>query len=1693
MLQIVEQNQAASISIKQQLQRILLDKNDKLEKSINEQLQKAFISVEFAIRQNPLYVMFEEKLNCNPLTDHQSPKDVYPLFEQQISNIKQVIFTSLTGTIMLSNQQAYQNITQAYEEQDLLIYNLITMVSKHDNLLNKLELVKNEQNEQIINQLTKMKWELFKAHQQIKEKKTIGMTYLGDNMEIPTDKLSEDPAELIRKYQLINKLYMDLQAVLQKQTDDNKDLQQIIMNLKLELHENQQKTKLNEDHNNLLSQRLKSKQTTEIKTDNQDNETQTENKTQNYNVLEDKGIQVIQSYAAQKQQLIEAKKKMNEYVYVGNMKRNSSSLNKIITQQQLQINVEKVEIEPSHSFDEETEKDYIFTGVQVYSYGNDNDVHLIQGLQSNTKKKTKDLNKYIPSKLEFQEITEDVQVEDKKNKTTDKTIKQRYKDMVKRDASIEVEVENMIKKRKQEQILASESLKMLENNNSQPNNTKTKITKPAKGDKFDTKQIKALVPKGKKILQNEYSKSVDFGDSTDQQYNLNLIKKLQMQLQALEQQDPKKIIQPDLQAEQIQHNSSQNHIQEPRVIFTEPKKFTFTVENSTQTFDQSSWGFKKTRSEQLKSVFRPTLVESEFQTLEEQKVPIETKGIQTDENNVQLISQVQLEKIYIQVQDEIKSKTETLIQQVEAKSELSEKQELRETPTDLKKYNESQTLVPHNSYLVDNKNEIGKNINQIQNTKPKLNMTDIKYQTLIILQQKAVSSQGTRELQSKESSRIQSQILTNSNQDYQDKQQNKFNNPDKQEVEQINKFELIKESEVVKINEPIKQDEVQQQTNESQITSNKQEQDQTNQKEFQFDTEIKDEIQILQEQLNMMQNGNNNVLDELNKQLDDKQQDNNENTHIQNNEVDKNQQQNNDNKNKTNTEIFMINMSTQTVEIHTKPALNTQILDQSKLIENPLINLQQFQICSQYLIDNGQKIVLKQHFNNISSEAQEMIVKQQNESQIKNIPNQQQEIQQTNSQNSQLTFIQVFSQQYYANQLYFESQQLLTNKNIDQNKSTNLQQTKMTHVIQSTDQQQGEENIKLKENINNNTQVVHNYDNNIKYYEQANNQSTPKQNTIQSIQINQISQGTKNILLNSIPIVYSSYLPQSDSYSLQTDSNKVQLLVDKEMMTDMGISILQQSNKDVVVNQLIQNVADKKLEIAMQEIGIQLEIQDTQHQFHEQLQKLDIREVGIQVDGKDHETDITDFSLVKQFIELQEKQIKEEIQDQYQNIRKFQQNIDQDNQKQAAQPQKVEQPKMLLKPIKSILKSDKTIQEQTNKPEINNRSNKFDNTFKNSIISDKSRKSKDESDFTDNQQLLGFRREQKLNNQSQIIQNIKNHGKNQNTPNIQPKLQAIDNIIQSPIQNNLLPLAQSTPVIKLGESSKLLSFVQQPLDSVNKSILEAVFQQFRPTLPNPKVQIDQTHKTYINNQQFEMKLEGNHIFTKNNTQFKPQNWFVKENNIIDPYGAILNSRGEILDENQKPIVNYINYIEKKQWQILQKLDEHPTVKNILNSSASIFSQRMFEKIIWQDYKKQQLQEFWRGVDFIEFMKKEHARLDKSTGIEYFERSPSPSLAEQRKLPKLYQSVTQSILRSPSELSFTSEQLLLLSPSIKNTWTNDNENPVNTSIMSDYKQPQLQLSKNKMGAKPITRATNRMYNELMTVAAREGESKTIKFK
>ena len=48
----------------------------------------AFEAIRQAFADRPLFVMMERKLECDPQTDHLLPKNVYPLYDERISEIR---------------------------------------------------------------------------------------------------------------------------------------------------------------------------------------------------------------------------------------------------------------------------------------------------------------------------------------------------------------------------------------------------------------------------------------------------------------------------------------------------------------------------------------------------------------------------------------------------------------------------------------------------------------------------------------------------------------------------------------------------------------------------------------------------------------------------------------------------------------------------------------------------------------------------------------------------------------------------------------------------------------------------------------------------------------------------------------------------------------------------------------------------------------------------------------------------------------------------------------------------------------------------------------------------------------------------------------------------------------------------------------------------------------------------------------------------------------------------------------------------------------------------------------------------------------------------------------------------------------------------------------------------------------------
>ncbi|CAL6077252.1 Conserved_hypothetical protein [Hexamita inflata] len=76
---------------------------DKFEKSLSiyeAKILKAFEQLEDSVKARPLYVMFEHELNCDPITDHQHPKNVYPLFREQFTQIERSALQEITDFVV---------------------------------------------------------------------------------------------------------------------------------------------------------------------------------------------------------------------------------------------------------------------------------------------------------------------------------------------------------------------------------------------------------------------------------------------------------------------------------------------------------------------------------------------------------------------------------------------------------------------------------------------------------------------------------------------------------------------------------------------------------------------------------------------------------------------------------------------------------------------------------------------------------------------------------------------------------------------------------------------------------------------------------------------------------------------------------------------------------------------------------------------------------------------------------------------------------------------------------------------------------------------------------------------------------------------------------------------------------------------------------------------------------------------------------------------------------------------------------------------------------------------------------------------------------------------------------------------------------------------------------------------------------
>ncbi|CAL6033128.1 Conserved_hypothetical protein [Hexamita inflata] len=181
-------------------------------------LQTVTIDLLAALQQlfssRKLFVLFEEELKCNPLTDHQEPKDVFPIFKQSLEKLMQKLDVKLqTYFIHLQHQYDYGNTNMESIEVYYALQRIQEMCDKQTELnsMQKFRLSYDQEFREVILELRK---EILRLRDQMQAKSLIPV-YLADGMP----EFKQDPAK------------KSAEDTDDKQTKQEKQLQKQILNI----------------------------------------------------------------------------------------------------------------------------------------------------------------------------------------------------------------------------------------------------------------------------------------------------------------------------------------------------------------------------------------------------------------------------------------------------------------------------------------------------------------------------------------------------------------------------------------------------------------------------------------------------------------------------------------------------------------------------------------------------------------------------------------------------------------------------------------------------------------------------------------------------------------------------------------------------------------------------------------------------------------------------------------------------------------------------------------------------------------------------------------------------------------------------------------------------------------------------------------------------------------------------------------------------------------------------------------------------------------------------------------------------------------------------------------------------------------------------------------------------------------------
>ncbi|KAH0573228.1 hypothetical protein SS50377_25348 [Spironucleus salmonicida] len=149
-----------------------------------EIVEKSKHQTALVFEKRPVYVLFEQELNCNPETDHLAPKNLYPIFKPKIEVMFDQILKVINGyttTELISAEEKVamlcrQILAEITEINDYLIVELITKSTESD----KFQQLADTQKVKNLNEQQNMRKRISLLKEQIMGKRRTGVMYSPD-------------------------------------------------------------------------------------------------------------------------------------------------------------------------------------------------------------------------------------------------------------------------------------------------------------------------------------------------------------------------------------------------------------------------------------------------------------------------------------------------------------------------------------------------------------------------------------------------------------------------------------------------------------------------------------------------------------------------------------------------------------------------------------------------------------------------------------------------------------------------------------------------------------------------------------------------------------------------------------------------------------------------------------------------------------------------------------------------------------------------------------------------------------------------------------------------------------------------------------------------------------------------------------------------------------------------------------------------------------------------------------------------------------------------------------------------------------------------------------------------------------------------------------------------------------------------